>query len=137
MMAYERSKSPRENFGKIIYQFQPETKTLIRKLERILIRLNRQNVSSSFNQTCLNEGLLSNHTYFKIYMYISMYVYMRVYGCKDTNDKVISWGLYKDSCCRSKERINLYFKTRGSTKGFVFFALNYFVLHRCYICVYF
>ena len=40
-------------FGKFIHQFQPETKTLIRKLERILIKSYRQNVSLLFNQTCL------------------------------------------------------------------------------------
>ena len=33
---------------------QFETKALIRKLERILIKLYRQNVSLLFNQTCLN-----------------------------------------------------------------------------------
>ena len=38
MMAYETSKSAWDNFGKFIHQFQSETKTLIRKLERILIR---------------------------------------------------------------------------------------------------
>ena len=36
MMPYEGSESTRDNFGKFIYQFQPETKTLIRKLKRIL-----------------------------------------------------------------------------------------------------
>ena len=36
MMAYEWSESARDNFGKFIDQFQPETKTLIRKLERII-----------------------------------------------------------------------------------------------------
>ena len=60
MMAYERSESARDNFGKFIHQFQTETKTLIRKLERILIKLYRQNVSLLFNQTCLNEQLLPN-----------------------------------------------------------------------------
>ena len=45
MMAYERSKSIWDNFGKFIHQFQLETKTLIRKLERILIKLYGQNVS--------------------------------------------------------------------------------------------
>ena len=35
MMAYEESESARDNFGKFFNQFQPETKTLIRKLERI------------------------------------------------------------------------------------------------------
>ena len=29
MMAYERSKSAQDNFGKFIHQLQPETKTLI------------------------------------------------------------------------------------------------------------
>ena len=44
MIAYEGSERARDNFGKFIYQFQPETKTLIRKLERILIKLYWQNV---------------------------------------------------------------------------------------------
>ena len=55
MVAYEGSKSAWDNFGKLIHQFQPETKTLIRKLERILIKLYRQNVPLLFNQTCLNK----------------------------------------------------------------------------------
>ena len=37
MMAYERSDSALDNFGKFIHQIQPETKTLIRKFEKILI----------------------------------------------------------------------------------------------------
>ena len=53
-MAYERSESVWDNFGKFIKQSQPETKTFIRKLERLLIKLYRQNVSLLFNQTCLN-----------------------------------------------------------------------------------
>ena len=48
MMAYERSESARDHFGKFIPQFQPETKSLIRKLERILIKLYKQNVSLLF-----------------------------------------------------------------------------------------
>ena len=44
MMAYERSESAWDNFGKFIHQFQPETKTLFRKLDRILIKLYKQNV---------------------------------------------------------------------------------------------
>ena len=55
MMAYKGSESARDNFGKFIHQFQPETKTLIRKLEKILIKLYNQNVSLLSNQTCLNE----------------------------------------------------------------------------------
>ena len=37
MMAYERSESAGDNFGKFIHQFQPETKIVLRKLERVLI----------------------------------------------------------------------------------------------------
>ena len=62
-MAYERSKSTRKNIGKFIYQLQPKTKPLVRKLGRILTKLYRQNVSSLFNQTCLNKGLLPNFTH--------------------------------------------------------------------------
>ena len=67
MMAYERSESARDNFGKFIHQFQPETKTLLRKLERIQIKLYRLNVSLLFNQTCLNERL-TTHTHTHIYI---------------------------------------------------------------------
>ena len=64
MMAYERSERAWNNFGKFIHQFQPETKTLIKKLERILIKLYRQNVSLLFNQTCLSERQRPNtHIY--------------------------------------------------------------------------
>ena len=51
MIAYERTESAQDNFGKFIHQFQPETKTLIKELERILIKSYRQNVSLLFNQT--------------------------------------------------------------------------------------
>ena len=50
MMAYERSESAWDNLRKFINQFQPETKTLIRKLERILNELYRQNLSLLFNE---------------------------------------------------------------------------------------
>ena len=35
MMASEQSERARDNFGKLINKFQPKTKTLIRKLEKI------------------------------------------------------------------------------------------------------
>ena len=44
MMAYEGSESDQKNFGKLILEVQHETKTLNMKLERILIKLHRQNV---------------------------------------------------------------------------------------------
>ena len=49
-----------------------KTKTLVRKLERILIKLYRQNVSLLFNQTCLNEGLLPNYTHTHILHYYTL-----------------------------------------------------------------
>ena len=63
MMAYVGPENTRDNFDELIYQFQPKTKKLVRKFERILIKLYRQNVSLLFNQTCLNEGLLPTHTH--------------------------------------------------------------------------
>ena len=38
MMIYEGVESARDNSGKFINEFQPETKTLIRELEKILIK---------------------------------------------------------------------------------------------------
>ena len=64
--------------GKFIHQFQPETKTLIRKLERMLIKLYRQNVSLLFNQTCLNERLLPNYTHTHTHTHIYIYIYIYI-----------------------------------------------------------
>ena len=61
-MAYEGYESALDKFSKFIHQFQPETKTLIRKLEKISTKLYRKNVFLLFNQTCLN-----------IYIYIYIY----------------------------------------------------------------
>ena len=44
-MAYEESESAQGNFGKFIYQFQPKTKTLVRKLDGNYIKVYRQNLS--------------------------------------------------------------------------------------------
>ena len=87
MMACEGSTSAwEEKFGEFIYQFKPEMRTLVKKLERILIKLYRQHVSISFNQTCLNEGMQPNYT--QIYIYI--YIYMEAnYGKKsDSMEKI-------------------------------------------------
>ena len=80
MMVCKGSQIARENFGKFIYQLQPKTETLLRKVERILIRLYRQNVALLFNQTCLNEGLLCNYIYIYIYMCVCVCViYIYIY----------------------------------------------------------
>ena len=68
MIAFEKSKSAWDNFDKFIYQFQLKTKTLVRKLERILIELYTQNVSLIFNQTFLNVRTSTQlHTHIYIY----------------------------------------------------------------------
>ena len=64
MMAYERFDSTWNNFGKFIRQLQPETKALIQKLERILIKSYWHNVSLLFNN---------------IYIYIYIYIYICIY----------------------------------------------------------
>ena len=79
MMAYEGSESTRDNFAKFIYQFQPETKTLIRKLERILNTLYRQNVSLLFyylmkhTHTHIHTHKTYSHTHTHIYIYLCKY----------------------------------------------------------------
>ena len=75
----------------LTYLLQPKTKTFVRKLERILIKLYRQNVSLLLNQTCLDEVLLPNyasthtntltHTRTYIHIYIYIYIYMSVCVC--------------------------------------------------------
>ena len=91
------SESARDNLGKVIYQFQPETKTQIRKRKKILIILFRQNLPLLFNETYLNERLLPNyththththtlthththtHTHIYIYIYICIYIVGKAY----------------------------------------------------------
>ena len=80
-MAYKRSESAQDNSGKFIHQFQPKNKTLIRKLERILIKLHRQNVSLLFNQTYLNERLTPNYTHKYTHTHIYIYIYIYIYIC--------------------------------------------------------
>ena len=80
MMSYKEFESARDNFGKFLHQFQPETKTLIWKLERILIKLYRKNVSLLFNQACLNEIPLLNYTrtHTHTHTHTHTYIYIRI-----------------------------------------------------------
>ena len=88
------SESARDNFGKFISQFQPETLTLIRKLERIFNKLYRQNLSLSFNETYLNKRLLPNHTHTHAYIYIYVCVCVCVCVCIYKSVCVIIFILY-------------------------------------------
>ena len=71
MMSDVWFESARNKFGKFIYQLQPKTETLVRKLERILIKLHRQNMPLLFNLTYLNERLLPNKHKIYTRQYIS------------------------------------------------------------------
>ena len=100
-MAYEKSESAQDNFGKLIHEFQLESKTLIMKLERIFIKTYRQNASLSFNQTCLNERVLPNythmhthtHTHAHTHTHTHIYIYIYIYAltCPST------WNIYWSS----------------------------------------
>ena len=86
MMSYEKSDGAQDNFGKFIHQFQTETKTLIRKLEMILIKLYTQYNMCLFLfiQSFLNERLqlkyTHTHTQTHIYTYIYIYIYIYIYA---------------------------------------------------------
>ena len=42
--------------------------------------------------------------------------------------------MYKDACCRFKEKIKIYFKIGRSTKSSFLYLFN-LILHACYICI--
>ena len=66
------------------------------------------------------------HTHMYIHIQINKLFGVHIYMC-----------IYKDGCCRPKERIRIYFKISRSTKRFVFFKFIYFVLtYRLYICMF-
>ena len=73
--------SARENFG----NSSTNSKAHIRKLERILMKLYRWNVSLLFNQTCLNKRLLPNYTHTHTHTHIYTYT-----SAQAEYDKVIS-----------------------------------------------
>ena len=73
-------KGPKE-LGTILVNLSTNsiTKTLVRKLERILIRLYKQNVSLLFNQTCLNEGQFpTTHTHTHTHTHTYIYIYINI-----------------------------------------------------------
>ena len=69
------TESVRDNLGKFINQLQYKTKILVKKIERILIKLCRQNVSLFFNQRGISERMLANYTHSYLYIYIYIYIY--------------------------------------------------------------
>ena len=127
MMAYEGTESARNNFGKFIYQFQPETKTLIRKLERILNKLYRQNFSLLLNETCLNERLLPNYTHTHTHTYICVCVCVCTCVCVFVsscwyNDDIIKYATISSEYCTFFKYMELIIMqlTWGDEKTFIF-----------------
>ena len=74
MMAYERSESTRDNFGKFINKFKPETKTLIRKLERILKYIDKRCLYYLFKHALMKDCCPTTHTHTHTYIYIYIYI---------------------------------------------------------------
>ena len=71
---------------------ETQIKTLFSKLERILIKLYRQNVSLLLNQTYVNERQQPNytHTHTHTYIYIYIYIYVYIYSHPQTDCFVVS-----------------------------------------------
>ena len=90
-MTDEGSESAWDNFGKFIYQFQPETRTLIKK-NWIVNKLYRENVYLLFIETCLNQRLPSDytrtHTHTRTYTHIYIYIYIYICIYKISRPKV-------------------------------------------------
>ena len=58
----------RTTLGKTLIQFSPEIKSLVRKLEKTLIKCKRKTASVVFNKTCLKENMLPKYAKY-IYIY--------------------------------------------------------------------
>ena len=82
MMSYEGSESARkEKFGEFVYQFKPEIRTHVRKLERIIVKLYRH-VSISFKQTYSNEKNADLYIYIYVHFFflsISTLIHFKVF----------------------------------------------------------
>ena len=69
MTTGETVKIARENsMGNIIYQLDPDSKKITRRLEKIQIQKMKKEYSVLFNSTCLKNNLLPKYT---TYIYIN------------------------------------------------------------------
>ena len=55
------------NIGSLLYSLPAEEKTLVRKLEKHLYKLNAAETAVIFNTTCINEGLLPKYTNLRLH----------------------------------------------------------------------
>ena len=61
------SSNTTKTFGQFLSELHPSCKTLVRKKERILQKINRLENSIVFNNCCIQEGLLPKYTMFKLH----------------------------------------------------------------------
>ena len=72
MMACERYGSARDNFDEFNIKHQRKTKTLVRKREKILLKLYRQNMSLLFKPAWTKDSYLTTHTHINITGWVSV-----------------------------------------------------------------
>ena len=78
------------------------TRFIIRKLERVLNKLYRQNLSLLFNETCLNKRLLPNRTHTHTHTHTHTYTHICIYLCVRVCVCVCMCGIYIEK--RNKKR---------------------------------
>ena len=47
-----------ENFGQLLFHLNSEEKKIVRKIEKVIYKINAADTAIIFNNTCLKEGLL-------------------------------------------------------------------------------
>ncbi len=57
-MTSEMVKSAWANIGFFLYQLDPEVRRLVRRLERLHLKILKKKQSTVFNETCLDNDLL-------------------------------------------------------------------------------
>ena len=66
-------------FVSLIYQLDLEVRRLVRRLERLHLKILKKKQSAVFYQTSFDNGLLPKYTiYIYIYIYVCAYVYIYV-----------------------------------------------------------
>ena len=83
-----------ESFANFLFLFNQETRKLIRYIENIEKKLINCQLAVVFNETCLNEDILSIYT--NIYVYIHQYKYDVLYWFFFA---ILNMKVWKRTCC--------------------------------------
>ena len=80
MYPHETSANPRaspraspRNLGHPLFSLPPKEKSLVRKLEKSLYKLNAAETAVTFDKICLKDGFLPNYYYYYYYYYCYYY----------------------------------------------------------------